>query len=122
MALVGFQPSKGDHRGDLMPAYSSDQDQMMLAEKLEELEGRVRLVVALVAKLKGEKVVLEQRIEELQVAIKARVEQVGALEAARKKDQEQLIRMLEEREEVRLKVDRLLEEIARIEASVESGA
>ena len=105
-----------------MLAYSSDQDQTMLAERLEELEGRVRLVVALVAKLKDEKVVLEQRVEELQAVIKARVEQMGALEAARKKDQEQLMRMLEEREEVRLKVDHLLEEIARIETSVESGA
>ncbi|MCZ7626095.1 MAG: hypothetical protein M5R38_10050 [Candidatus Methylomirabilis sp.] len=58
----------------------------------------------------------------MQAVIMTRTEQVGALEAARKKDQEQLNRMTEEREEVRLKIDRLLEEIARIEAAVESGA
>ncbi len=105
-----------------MVTYASDQDQTMLAEKLEELERRVRLVVALAAKLKEEKTVLERQVEELQAVIKVRVEQVGALEAARKKDQAQLVHIQEEREEVRLKIDRLLEEIARIEASVESGA
>lgn len=94
----------------------------MLTEELEALEGRVRKVVALVAKLKGEKAVLGQRVEELQDVIKAQAEQVGALEAARKKDQEQLIQILEEREEVRLKIDHLLEEITRIEASIEPGA
>ncbi|MDD5558252.1 hypothetical protein [Candidatus Methylomirabilis sp.] len=94
----------------------------MLAEELEALEDRVRKVVALVAKLKGEKAVLGQRVEELQDVIKAQVEQVGTLEAARKKDQEQLTHILKEREEVRFKIDHLLEEIARIEASVESGA
>lgn len=104
-----------------MLEYPSDQGRMMLAEKLEDLEGRVRTVVALMTKLKGEKAGLGQRVEELQAVNKAQVEQVGALEAARRKDQEQLVRMQEEREEVRLKVDHLLEEIARIEASVEPG-
>jgi chromosome segregation ATPase len=94
----------------------------MLAEKMEELEGRVRLAIALVAKLKEEKVVLERQVQELQAVIKVQAEQVGALEAARKKEQEQFVHMQEEREEIRLKIDRLLEEIVRIEASVESGA
>ena len=49
-------------------------------------------------------------------------EQMKALEAERKREQEQHSQMLEEREEVRLRVDRLLEEVARIEASVESEA
>ncbi|HWQ69298.1 MAG TPA: hypothetical protein VN494_04975 [Patescibacteria group bacterium] len=100
----------------------SDRGRTMLAEKLEELEDRVRLAVALVAKLKGERVVLERQVDELQAVVKVQAEQVGALEAARKKDQEQLVHMQEEREEIRLKIDHLLEEIARIEASVESGA
>lgn len=104
-----------------MVEHPLDQGRMMLAEKLEDLEGRVRTVVALATKLKEEKAGLGQRMEELQAVIKAQVEQVGALEAARRKDQEQLIRMQEEREEVRLKVDHLLEEIERIEASVEPG-
>lgn len=95
---------------------------MMLAEKLEELEGRVRSAVALVTTLKGENVVLGRQVEELQAVVKVQAEQVGALEAARKKDQEQLVQMQEERDEIRLKIDHLLEEIARIEASVESGA
>lgn len=99
----------------------SDRGGTALAQKLEELEGRVRLAIALVAKLKGEKVVLERQVEELQSVIKVKAEQVGALEAARKKDHEQLVHMQEEREEIRLKIDRLLEEVARVEASVESG-
>lgn len=93
----------------------------MLSEELEALEDRVRMVVALVAKLKGERAVLEQRVEELEAVVKAQAEQVGACEVARQKDQEQISRMLEEREQVRLKVDRLLEEMARVEASVELG-
>lgn len=94
----------------------------MLTEKLEELEARVRLMVALMAKLKEEKIVLERQVEELRTVIEGQAEQMGALEAARKKDQEQLNRMAEEREEVRLKIDRLLEEVVRIETAVESGA
>lgn len=92
----------------------------MIDGKLKELEARVKTAVGLVAKVKGEKALLEQRVEELQAAIKDQAEQMKALEAARKKDQEQLIRILGEREEVRLKVDHLLEEIGRIEASVEA--
>jgi uncharacterized coiled-coil DUF342 family protein len=94
---------------------------MMLVEELETLEGRVGLVVGLVAKLREEKAALAQRIEELQSVVKVHEEQVGELEAARQKDREQLAHMREEREEVRLKVDRLLEEIARIEVSIEPG-
>lgn len=100
----------------------SNEGRTMLVEELEALEGRVRLVVGLVVKLREEKTALEQRVEDLQAAVKVQVEQVGALETARQKDQELLARMQEEREEVRLKVDRLLGEIARIEVSIESGA
>ncbi len=93
----------------------------MIEEKLKELEGRVKAVVALVEKVKEEKALLEQRVEGLQGVIKEQADRVKALEAGRKKDQQQFNRMLEEREEVRLRVDHLLEEIARIEASVEPG-
>lgn len=55
-----------------MQECASDQDQTMLTEKLEELEDRVRLVVALMAKLKEEKIVLERRVEELQTVVKVR--------------------------------------------------
>ena len=105
---------------NLISERPSEQGREMIDEKLKELEARVKTAVALVSKVKGEKALLEQRVEELQTAIKDQAEQMKALEAARKKDQEQLIRMLGEREEVRLKVDHLLEEIARIEASVEA--
>src|SRR5574337_1903238 len=93
----------------------------MLTDKLEELENRVRLVVALMAKLKEEKLGLKRQVEELRVVIKGQAEQMGVLEAARKKDREQLDRMAEEREEIRLKIDRLLEEVVRIETAVESS-
>ena len=95
----------------------SEQGRAMITQKLKELEGRVKAAVALVVKVKGEKALLEQRLEELQAAIKDQAEQMKALETGRKKDQKQLGRMLEEREEVRVKVDHLVEEIARIEAS-----
>jgi len=100
----------------------SEQGRAMITQKLKELEGRVKAAVALVVKVKGEKALLEQRLEELQAFIKDEAEQMKALEAGRKKDQKQLNRMLEEREEVRVKVDHLVEEIARIEASVEPKA
>ena len=99
----------------------SDQGRAMIEERLKELEGRVKAVVALVEKVKEEKALLQQRVEELQGAIKEQTDRVKALETGRKKDQQQLSRILEEREEVRLRVDHLLEEIARIEASVEPG-
>lgn len=100
----------------------SEQSRAMITQKLKELEGRVKAAVALVVKVKGEEALLEQRLEELQGVIKEQAEQMKALEAGRKKDQKQLNRMLEEREEVRVKVDHLVEEIARIEASVEPKA
>lgn len=105
----------------LIPERPSEQGRDMIAEKLKELEARIRTAIALVAKVKGEKALLGQRVQELQAVISGHAEQMKALEAERKKDQKQLIRMLEEREEVRLRVDRLLEEVARIEASVEPG-
>ena len=106
----------------LIPERPSEQGRDMIPEKLKELEARIRGAIALVAKVKGEKALLGQRVAELQAVINGQAEQMKALEAERKKDQEQLIRMLEEREEVRLRVDRLLEEVARIEASVEPDA
>jgi chromosome segregation ATPase len=93
----------------------------MIEEKLKELEGRVKAVVALVEKVKEEKALLEQRVAGLQGIIKEQADRMKAVEAGRKKDQQQLSRIVEEREEVRLRVDHLLEEIARIEASVEPG-
>jgi chromosome segregation ATPase len=103
----------------LIPERPSEQGREMIAEKLKELEARIKATVALLAKIREEKVVLGQRIEELQATIKGQMEQMKALEAERKKEREQFVRMQEEREEVRLRVDRLLEEVARIEASVE---
>ena len=97
----------------------SDQGRAMIEGKLKELEARIRVAIALVEKVKDEKALLEQRLEELQGIIKEQADQMKALGAGRKKDQQQLNRILEEREEVRLRVDHLLEEIARIEASVE---
>ncbi len=91
----------------------------MIARKLKELEARIKAAIGLIAKVRGEKATLEQRVEELQAAINDQAKQMKALEAGRKKTQEQLIRLLEEREEARLEVDRLLEEIAKIEASAE---
>ncbi len=100
----------------------SEQGRAMITQKLKELEGRVKAAVALVVKVKGEKALLEQRLEKLQAFIKDQADLMKALEAGRKKDQKQLNRMLEEREEVRVKVDHLVEEIARVEASVEPKA
>ena len=97
----------------------SQQGLEMIGEKLKELEGRVKAAVALIVKVRGEKSLLERRVEELKATISGQAEQMKALEAGRKKDQEQLSRLQRERDDVRLKIDRLLEEIAKIEASVE---
>ena len=97
----------------------SQQGLEMIGEKLKELEGRVNAVVALIAKVRGEKSLLEHRVEELKATISGKTEQTKALEAGRKKDQERLGRLQRERDDVRLKIDRLLEEIAKIEAAVE---
>jgi len=102
-----------------IPGGPSQQGLEMIGEKLKELEGRVKAAVALIVKVRGEKSLLEQRVAELKATISGRSEQMKALEAGRKKDQEQLSRLQRERDDVRLKIDRLLEEIAKIEASVE---
>jgi len=102
-----------------IPARPSQQGLEMIGEKLKELEGRVKAAVALIAKVRGEKSLLSQRVEELKANISGQAEQMKALEAGRKKDQEQLSRLQRERDDVRLKIDRLLAEIAKIEASVE---
>jgi len=94
----------------------------MIGEKLKELEGRVKAAVAVIAKVRGEKSLLEHRVEELKATISGKTEQTRALEAGRKKDQERLGRLQRERDDVRLKIDRLLEEIAKIEAAVEPKA
>jgi chromosome segregation ATPase len=93
----------------------------MLDERLNELNGRVKAVAALISRVKGEKALLERRIEQLEATLAAQAAQMKAVQAGRKKDQEQLLRLQEERDGVRLKVDRVLEEIARIEAFVERG-
>lgn len=97
----------------------SVQGHNMLAKALNDLEGRVKAAIALVAKLKGEKALLERRVVELQTTLIGQGDQIKALQTGRKKEHQQLLRLQEEREEVRLKVDRLLEEIAKIEASIE---
>ena len=94
----------------------------MIGEKFKELEGRVKAAAALIAKVRGEKSLLEHRVEELKATISGKTEQTRALEAGRKKDQERLGRLQRERDDVRLKIDRLLEEIAKIEAAVEPKA
>ncbi len=99
----------------------SEPTRATLEERLNELTSRVEAVVALIARVKGEKAALERRLGQLEAALAAQVEQTKAVQTGRKKDQEQLLRLQEEREGVRLKVDRVLEEIARIEAFVERG-
>ena len=106
----------------LIPERPSEEGQEIIADKLKELVARIRAVVALLAKLKKEKAELGKRVEELRAVISGHAEEIKALEAERKKDQEQLDRMWEEREEVRLRVDRLLEEVGKIEASIEPEA
>jgi chromosome segregation ATPase len=105
-----------------IPERPLQQGPEMIGEKLKELEGRVKAAVALIAKVREEKSLLEQRVEELKATISGKTEQTRALEAGRKKDQERLGRLQRERDDVRLKIDRLLEEIAKIEAAVEPKA
>jgi len=120
--LIGSLRLMAMKQPNLIPERPSEQGREMLAEKLKELEGRVKAVVELVAKVRREKASLEKKMGDLQGVIKDQAERVRALEAGRKKDQQQLARTMEEREEIRLKVDRLLEDIGRIEASVEPEA
>jgi len=102
-----------------IPERPSQQGREMIGEKLKELEGRVKAAVALMVKVRSEKSLLERRVDELKATVSGQVEQMKAFEAGRKKDQEQLSRLQQERDDVRVKIDRLLEEIAKIEASVE---
>ena len=100
----------------------SEPTRAMLDERLNELNGRVKAVAALLARMKGEKALLERRIEQLEATLAAQAEQMKVAQVGRKKEQEQLLRLQDERDGVRLKVDRVLDEIARIEAFVERGS
>ena len=100
----------------------ADATRAMLDERLNELNSRVAAVVALIARVRKEKASLARRIEQLETALADQADQIKAVQVGRKRDQEQLLRLQEEREGVRLKVDRVLEEIARMEVVVERGA
>jgi chromosome segregation ATPase len=92
-----------------------------LAAALGELEARVKAALALVAQLRDANARLKRRIGELEATISSQAEQVKALQSARTKDQEHLHRVQEEREGIRSRVDRLLQEIGEIEAAVDPG-
>ena len=102
-----------------IPLRPSEQGRDILAEALTVLEARLKAAISLVAKLKGEKALLEHRVGDLEAAIASHSEQMKTLQSGRKKEVERLLRLQAEREGVRLKVDRLLEEISKIEASAE---
>lgn len=96
-----------------------DDAQQILTARLQELEGRVKAAVALLAKFKADKASLERRVGELEALATARAEQVKVLELGRKQDQERILRLQEERDAVRARIDRVLEEIAKLDPATE---
>lgn len=93
----------------------------MLAERLQELEARVREAVKLLDTLRAERRTLEAKVAALEADLARGAADLKA--AAGERDQERSLRQrLEaEREEVRATVDALLDELGRIESAVREG-
>jgi chromosome segregation ATPase len=87
----------------------------MIAEKLVELEGRIRAALAALGRAQEERAVLEGSVAALEAERDRLRAQVKDLESARAEAEGEVRRLRDEREAVRLRVDALLEEIGRVE-------
>ena len=67
----------------------------------------------------GEREILEAKVSTLQAELRSRGQDVVALQAAQDRLQEEVQRLRSEREEVRSRVEGLLEEIGRLETVVQ---
>ncbi len=94
----------------------------MLAERLHELEVRVRETVQLLDGLRAERRSLEEKVAGLEADLARGAADLKAVAAERDQERAQRQRLEAEREQARATVEALLGELGRIEAAVREGA
>ena len=93
----------------------------MLAERLQQLESRVREAVAMLDHLRAERRSLETKVTALEADLARGAAEMKTLAAERDQERVHRQRLEAEREEARVKVEALLAELGRIEAAVRDG-
>ncbi|HYB74143.1 MAG TPA: hypothetical protein VED18_12290 [Candidatus Sulfotelmatobacter sp.] len=94
----------------------------MLADRLQELEVRVRETVKLLDTLRSERRSLEAKVVSLEAELARGAADLKAVAAERDQERSLRQRLEAEREEARGTVDALLGELGRIEAAVREGS
>jgi len=89
-------------------------------ERLAALEAKVRETLAELEQGRRAREAMEARLQTLESDLRAREKEVVSLLAERERDTAEMNRLRAEREEVRSRVEGLLGEIARLEATVQS--
>lgn len=87
-------------------------------DRLQELEGKVKEAVAILQESRAQKVALEARLQELEGRVDSLADAVRREQQEKEQIKTSLQRLEADREEVRARVDALLEEIARAEAAM----
>ncbi len=90
----------------------------MLMDRLQELEGKVREAVTLLQETQAQKVALEARLQDLEHRVDSLADTVRREQQEKEHLKTSLQRLEAEREEVRSRVDALLGEVARAEATL----
>jgi len=93
----------------------------VVLERLVALEMKVREVLAELEETRRAWEMSEEKVRTLEVHLRSREQEIAALVAQRERDAVELTRMRAERDEVRGRVEGLLGEIARLEASVQAA-
>ena len=90
----------------------------MLMDRLEELEGKVREAVAILQETRTQKGALEARLQELERRMASLTDTVRKEQQEKEHLRASLQRLEAEREEIRSRLDGLVEEVARAEAAL----
>lgn len=94
----------------------------MLAERLQQLEMRVREAVKLLDSLRAERRTLEEKVAALEAELARGGADLQAVAAEREAERSQRQRLEAEREAARSTVEALLDELGRIETAVREGS
>ena len=89
-------------------------------QRLGALEMKVRETLVELDQARRDLQALEEKVRALQGDLRARDQEIGSLKGGREQDATELARLRSEREEIRGRVEGLLEEIARLETVLQS--
>jgi chromosome segregation ATPase len=89
-------------------------------QRLDALEMKVRETLAELDQARRDRQALEDTVRALHLDLSARDQEIGSLKTGRDQDAAELARLRTEREEIRGRVEGLLEDIARLETALQS--